>query len=114
MNQPDALDQLAATLQELRQNPITRRRYPKTFWESVSQLAKSRPLNEICQRLGLHSDYVKNKIGQSQLAHFDFREVSFSHDLASTVTIELSNGDVKARIQGPVSVIDHLCVLFRK
>lgn len=109
MNQPvKTLEEIAATLETLRRNPTTRRRFPKAFWDSIVQLTESRPLKEICESLHLDPALVKRKIATKRI---DFCEVSLSPP-PSSVTIELKCDRFSAKIQGPISCIDRLSVLL--
>ena len=110
----DTLKCISANLNALRQDPKTRRKFPQKFWDSLFQLAKTLPLNEICQQLDLNPVYVKNKMSQYQQENLDFFECAFSDALTATVIIELSVGELRAKIQGPVSCIDRLSALLRR
>ena len=110
----NTLDQLAITLDTLRQNPMTRRRYPKEFWDSILQLAKTHSLSDICHRLHLDLAYVKTKMKCSQQEDLSFCELPFQADSSASVFIELTCGSLNAKIRGPVSCIDHIYALFRR
>lgn len=110
----NTLDQLAITLDALRQNPLTRRRYPKKFWDSIFQLTKTHSLNDICQRLHFDPAYVKTKMKCSQQEQLSFCELPFPPDSSASVFIELACGSLNAKIRGPVSCIDHISDLFRR
>jgi hypothetical protein len=110
----DTLDQLAISLDALRQNPMTRRRFPKEFWDSIFQLAKTHSLNDICHRLHLDPAYVKAKTSHSQQEQLSFCELSLPPDSSASVFIELACGSLNAKIRGPVSCIDHISALFRR
>lgn len=110
----NTLDQLAITLDALRQNPLTRRRYPKEFWDSIFQLTKIHSLNDICRRLRFDPVYVKTKMKYSKQEQLDFCELPSPPDSSAAVFIELAHGSLNAKIRGPVSCIDHISALFRR
>ncbi len=83
----ETLEQIAATLDTLRQNPMTRRRYPKEVWDSIFQLTKTYSLNEICRRLRLNLTYLKDKMAFSQRERLDFANFPFRPDYPATIPL---------------------------
>jgi len=113
MESSETLEQLAYKLNALRQNPATRRRFPKEFWDSLSRLAETHSLSEICRSLHLNPAYVKDKITKNRETKLpDFCEVFAP--FSGSVTIELSASGIQAKIQGPKECINYLIPLFRR
>jgi hypothetical protein len=109
------IEEIQSNLKQLRKNTKTQRRFPQKLWDSIIQLAKIYPLNDICHQLAIHPAYLKRKIQQSKENELEFRELTFSTPLSSThvVTIQLSsNTGLNATIQGPISCLDCLHKLF--
>lgn len=117
MSQTDSLEEIQARLILLRQNAITRCRFPQELWDSIIHLSKTHPIKEICQRLQIHPVYLKRKIRQShQTDTIDFREIPpcVQETGTSLVVIELSlKSGLKARIQGPLACLNCLDALFK-
>lgn len=107
------IEEVQSTLAQLRQDPNTRRRFPKQLWDSIIQLTKIYPFEDICRQLNINPVYLKRKI--QPIIPLEFQECTVSTPLPSinTVTIELSsNLGLKAVIQGPMSCLDCLYRLF--
>ena len=115
MYQSENSNPLHAKIEKLRQGHKRHQRYPKEFWEGIAQLAKGKPLQDICRQFHLTFPYVKRKLTKLQptatFATLDFCELSLDRG-ARTVIIELESGKLKAKIQGPVSCIEQLAVFF--
>src|SRR3974390_2958246 len=107
------LEEIQSTLDQLRQDPNTKRRFPKKIWDAIIQLTNTYPIQDICRQLNINPVYLKHKIQQTDV--LEFHEVAFPTPLPSIniVTIELSsNSGLKAMIQGPVACLDCLHKLF--
>lgn len=105
-NQSKTLEEIQATLATLRESPGFRNRFPKQLWDSIIELAKVLPLQEICRQLEIQPAYLKHKIQQSKTVlsdTVDFQEISHSIQnphLNSNVVIELiSASGLRAKIQ---------------
>jgi len=61
----------------LRQNPLTRRKFPTNLWKSIIELTETYPLNEVCRELNLQPNYLKEKINEIRSPILDFQEVHF-------------------------------------
>lgn len=109
-----SLKELSASLKDFRQNPSTRRNFPKEVWNSIISLTETLPIEEICKELEIHPAYLKRKMSKlRQPAALDFQEITSSISLG-IVTIELeSNTGLKAKIQGSLDYIRVLQILFR-
>lgn len=109
-----SLEEVLSTLISLRQDAMTRRRFPKALWEAIIRLTKTHPLNEICQHLQINPIYLKRKMLQAQRSEpLDFHEVTVHNVPSDTIVIELdSHSGLKARIQGPISCLSCLNQLF--
>ena len=118
MEAQSKLEEIRSNLNRLRQDPNTKRRFPKKLWDSIIQMAKIYPHNDLCRELGIHPVYLKRKIQQitkNSLAienALEFQEVALSAPSNNLVTIQLSNDKLKATIQGPVCCLDFLPQLF--
>jgi transposase-like protein len=109
------IEEIRSTLIRLRQDPNTKRRFPREFWDSIIQLTKSYPIKEICRQLQINPAYLKDKMRESKEEFLEFREITMqgSLPLSNTITIELSTtAGLKAKIQGPIACMDSLCKLF--
>lgn len=118
-DQPKTLEEIHAILATLRESSSFRNKFPKKIWNSIIELTKTLPLQEVCRRLNIQPAYLKRKIQQLQNTHsetIDFQEVSFgTHETLPTddVVIELiSISGLKARIQGPSTCLTYLTSLF--
>lgn len=118
-NKLNTLEDVHALLKTLREKPRSRRRFPKQLWDSILELAKIYPHQEICRRLEIHPAYLKRKIQKSQNTSpksLGFQEVFCElkrEHLADAVVIELiSKSGLKARIQGSSSCLSYLSLLF--
>jgi hypothetical protein len=114
--QPITIDEVRYTLDQLRKDPKTKRRFPRKLWDSIIQLTKTNPLGDICRQLAIHPGYLKHKIKQSKSNEFEFRELTFpAHLSTNEITIELSSHiGLKAVVRGPISSLDCLYTLFRR
>ena len=115
--QADSLEQVHAVLMRVRQDPKTRRRYPKSLWDSIIHLTFTHPLKEVCQYLHINTTCLKRKIRESQestdLDFVEFTQPSQSSS-ADIVVIELaSESGLRAKIQGPLSCLNCIHMLFR-
>jgi hypothetical protein len=113
-SQSITVEEIRSTLDQLRQNPLTKRRFPQKLWDSIIQLTKTYPLNDICRQLDINPVYLRRKIQNTKKAPLEFREVSFTAlPSTNTVTIELSSTTgLKAIVQGSISCLDCLYKLF--
>lgn len=109
------IEEIQSTLTQLRQDPKTKRRFPQELWNTIIQLTKIYPLEELCRQLHLNPIYLKDKIRESKGQALEFREILMpvSQPVSETVTIELSTSSgLKAKIQGPIGCINNLYKLF--
>jgi hypothetical protein len=109
------VEEIRSTLDQLRQNPQTKRRFPKKLWDSIIQLTKNYSFDDICSQLDINPVYLKRKICQATEDGLEFHEVTFAGPVTSNneVKIELSSrSGLKAMIQGPISCLDCLHKLF--
>ena len=116
--QIDVFEEIQATLTQLRQDPMTRRRFPKELWESIISLTQVYPIAKVCNRLNINPVYLKRKMHQSQKPiQLDFQEISqhIKEVCPDTIVIELSSDSgLKARVQGPLSCLNCLQSLFKE
>jgi hypothetical protein len=112
------MDEIRSTLDRLRQDPSTQRKFPRELWGSIIQLTKVYPIEEVCRRLRIDPVYLQHKMDQSQEQALEFREISMQaiSSVSDRVTIELSSSTtgLKARIQGPPSCLNYLHKLFER
>ena len=111
------IKEIRSSLDQLRQDPNTRRKFPKELWTSIIQLTKIYPVEELCRQLQINSVYLKRKIHQSKEPTLEFREIvmPIAQSASDTVTIELRAADgLQAKIQGPSSCLNCLSQLFRR
>lgn len=109
------IEKIQSTLYRLRQDPKTRRNFPRELWNSIIQQTKIYPVKEVCRRLQINPTYLKRKIHQSKQPAFEFREIIMpvAQSVSDTVTIELRSTDgLQAKIQGPGSCLNYLSQLF--
>jgi transposase-like protein len=110
------IEKIRSSLDQLRQDPNTRRKFPRELWASIIHLTKTYPVEEVCRRLQIHPVYLKRKIHQSKEPALEFREIVMPavQSAPDTVTIELRSADgLQAKIQGPSSCLNYLSKLFR-
>lgn len=112
---PTTIEEIRSVLDQLRQNPKTKRRFPQKLWDSIIRLTEIYPLKDVCQRLNISPIYLRRKILQSNENTLEFREIPFSAPFSSAnVRIELVSKDgLNATIQGPITCLDSLYKLFR-
>ncbi len=108
------IEEIQCTLDRLRQDPKTQRKFPQALWDSIIQQTTLYPVEEVCRRLQINPVYLKRKIHQCKDSPLEFREIVMPAPLPSdTVTIELKNADgLQAKIQGPGSCLNYLSQLF--
>jgi len=115
--QLDTLEEIHATLIQLRQEARTQRRFPQKLWEAIIRLTQVHSIETICLHLNISPAYLKRKIRQTQESpSINFQEISHSiQGAGSDITVvELSsNSGLRARIQGPLSCLNCLHSLFR-
>ena len=118
-NQPKTLEEIHTTLKTLRGSPSFRNRFPKKLWDSIIELTKVLPFQELCRQLEIQPAYLKRKMQQSQnipLDTIDFQEISYGIQgthFTDVVVIELiSDSGLRARIQGPSTCLNCLPSLF--
>jgi hypothetical protein len=109
----DPIEEVRTTLELLRKNPRTKKRFPSETWDTIIQLTKIHSHEEICQRLQIAPGLLKRKI-QQRTASMEFHEISLNNISAEIVTIELiSKNGIQAKIQGPLSCLNCLQQLLR-
>ena len=102
------IEEIRATLDRLRQDPNTQRKFPRELWVSIIQLTKIYPIEEVCRRLQINPIYLKRKIHQFKEPALQFHEIVMPavQSGSDTVTIELKSADgLQAKIQGPFSCL---------
>jgi hypothetical protein len=110
-----SIEEIRSTLTRLRENPNTRRNFPRELWDSIIQLTKIHSIEEVCSQLKINPLYLKRKIDQLKEKTLEFREISIQSPLTTSesVSIELSaTSGLKAKIQGPISCLNYLQKLF--
>src|SRR5262249_20953958 len=101
------IEEIRSTLDLLRKDPKTQRRFPQKLWDSIIQLTNVYTLADICQELAINPNFLRRKIQQSKGKMLEFREITLPS--TNAVTIELSSATgLKALIQGPISSLDCL------
>ena len=109
------IEEIHSTLDRLRQDPNTQRKFPRELWTSIIQLTKIYPIEEVCSRLQINPIYLKRKIHQSKAPALEFREIVMPavQSASDTVTIELRSADgLQAKIQGHSFCLNYLSKLF--
>ena len=112
----NSLEEIKDILTSLRQGATSKRKFPKELWDSVIHLTHIHSFEEVCQYLQISPVYLKRKMSQSQKStSIDFQEISMpATSPVDVVVIELnSNSGLRARIQGPLSCLDNLYILFK-
>ena len=71
------IEEIRTTLDRLRQDPQTRRRFPKELWDSIVQLTRSYSFNTICSQLDISPAYLKQKVRKVREEEVEFHELSF-------------------------------------
>jgi hypothetical protein len=110
-----SIEDIRSTLDRLRQDPNTKRRFPRELWDSIIHLTKTYPIEEVCRRLDILPAYLKDKMHQFKEQVLAFHEIPIPVPLSfpDTITIELSTTTgLKAKIQGPPSCLNCLFKLF--
>lgn len=111
------IEEIQSTLDRLRQDPRTQRKFPQELWTSIIQQTKIYSVEEVCRRLQIHPVYLKRKIHQSKEPTLEFREIVMPaiQSVSDAVTIELRSADgLQAKIQGSFSCLNFLCQLFKR
>lgn len=49
----DSIEDICAALVSLRQNPSTKKRFPREIWDAIVRLTKTHSQMELCQKLQL-------------------------------------------------------------
>jgi transposase-like protein len=109
------IEEIRSTLDRLRQDPKTQRKFPAELWVSIIQLTNIYSVEEVCRRLQVNPVYLKRKIRQSKESALEFREIVMpaAQPASDIVTIELRSPDgLQAKIQGPFSCLNYLSKLF--
>jgi hypothetical protein len=114
----NAIDNIKLTLSRLRQDPNTKRHFPREFWDSVIQLTNIYSIEEVCQQLHINPTYLKQKMQIKEQA-LEFQEVFINEPQSltsqDTIIIELSTAaGLKAKIQGTTSCLGILLKLFER
>jgi transposase-like protein len=110
------IEEIRSTLDRLRQDPRTQRKFPQELWASIIQQTNIYSIEEVCHRLQINPVYLKRKIHQFKEPKLEFREIVMPiQSVSDPVTIELKSPDgLQAKIQGPFSCLNFLCQLFRR
>ena len=110
-----SLEEIQSALTYLRQDPDTKHKFPRELWDSIINLTKTIPFEEVCHLLHINPIYLKRKMLRLQKTSLEFHEVSIANPLQEIVMIELfGRAGLKAKIHGPVSCLNYLHQLFRR
>lgn len=113
----ETLEEIQAYLTHLRCDTKSRRRFPIEVWASIIRLTKIYSIEEISKHLEIQPAYLKQKMRQFQEStEVEFREITYLKQKvhSSSVTIELlAISGLKATIQGPLSCLNCLPLLFK-
>ena len=114
MTEPISMKKVFKLLTQYRKNPSTNR-FPKEIWDAISQLAERYPLKKIAKELRLHQGHLRKKIltkKENAQSAINFVEVPIKTMIPETIIIEISSGNLKAKIQGPLSCLSCLDKVF--
>lgn len=104
----DSIEDICAALVSLRQNPSTKKRFPREIWDAIVRLTKTHSQMELCQKLQLDPCLLKRRVKQ-RIASMEFHEISIQNIPQETVIIELiAKNGMQAKIQGPLSCLNCL------
>jgi hypothetical protein len=105
------LDQIRQTLTQLRQDPKTQRRFPRSIWESIVELSKTLPANVLCQELHISPDNLRTWMKRIQEPEtLSFQEISTRDMSPQPVIVEITTpSGLQARVQCHPSC---LCLLY--
>ena len=137
-SQSVSLEHVREEISRARSNPSFKNKFPKKLWDDIFSLIKIYSSNVVCEELNLCKYFLAKKIRKTQAvrkkeqlgenSHMPrqddtsrslpkkpvFREIPFeplpNHD---RIVIELTQLDLKAKIEGPSSCLDSLIPLFR-
>lgn len=99
-------------LRQARLEPSHRKRFPKQLWKDICSLSREIPVEILSKELELNPGFLKKKIQESYKPEVPkFKEV-FLEPPERHIVIEISRGDLKAKIEGPLCCIDSLKLLF--
>lgn len=104
----DSIEDIYSALVCLRQNPSTKKRFPREIWDAIVRLTKIHSHKELCQRLQLDPGLLKRRTEQ-RVAPMEFHEIPIQNIPHETVIIELiAKNGMQAKIQGPLSCLNCL------
>lgn len=104
----DSIEDICAALVRLRQNPSTKKRFPREIWDAIVRLTKTHSHTKLCQRLQLDPGLLKRRVKQ-RMASMEFHEISIQNISQESVVIELiAKNGMQAKIQGPLSCLNCL------
>lgn len=107
------IEEIRSTLGQLRQNPLTLRKFPKQLWNSIIELTKIHPLRDVCSQLDIDPMYLKRKISQTKETTLEFHQITLPQNSNSPITIEISSPDgLRATVHGSMSCTEILYKLF--
>ena len=99
-------------LRQARLEPSHRKRFPKQLWKDIYSLSREIPVEILSKELQLNPSFLKRKIQENyEPEDPEFKEV-FLEPPETHIVIEISRGELKARIEGPLCCIDSLKSLF--
>ena len=99
-------------LRQARLEPAYRKRFPKQLWKDICSLSREIPVEILSKELQLSPSFLKRKIQENYTPEVPkFKEV-FLEPPETHIVIEISRGELKAKIEGPLSCIDSLKSLF--
>lgn len=108
-----SIEEVLCSLTKIRKHPVNK--YPEEIWTAISNLTNKYPLEKISKKLKMNLRYLQkkmNKIKGSNNTSITFTEVPTKSILSENIMIELTSGDLKAKIQGPVSCLNCIYELF--
>jgi hypothetical protein len=109
------IDEIRSMLDQLRQDPKTKRKFPQNLWKSIIRLTKIYSIEDLCQKLNINPAHLKRKMRRTSEGAPEFREVSlctlFPSDNLVKIEIRSKTG-LSAAIQGPISCLNCLYHLF--
>jgi len=110
-----SLEEIRQNLTQLRQDPKTRKKFPKQLWEDIFSLIHLHSLEEVCGHLNFTPSFLKRKMRERRkTAELEFQEIPSFMTPSVGLTIEIcSESGLKAKIHGPLDCLHILQTLFK-
>jgi len=115
-----SFEEVLSSLTRVRQDLKKGGRFPNEIWDSILQLTKFHPIEEVARKTDLDLSYLRYKLillqapAKKDPKSLDFYEVNSFPLPSAHILIELtSSSGLKAKIQGPSSCLSCLEKLFR-